>query len=698
MPLFCLTKEHADKFLNGIKSGKIKPAELLKLKSSAEREAAIAPFVGEGNKKFAVEMLESKILLKNQQRGFITWAKTFGGLKPKDRSDFIAKVGKLEKILSPDEAEGFMSDAVQKKFGIGLTHEEGQTIMSLTKQAEGLYKEGLEDWQQSRDYQRIIVKLQDFLEEATPEHAATTVLGKAQKYAATAVSLQRAGITSIDVSALGRQARVYIGTKEFNQAMKRIPGYIKSDDAITELKVDMMKHPYSKYAMQFKKKLGITVLGEKSIQHEEQFGAKLTRKIPGIAQSGRAYEGFLSDLRFNRFVNQLENLDKAGWKDKMGRGITENPEMMENLAKVIGASTGRGQLGSLEPAANALATGLFAPRLYMGRIQTLLNPLIKTGPARKEAMLGLTRLVGTSAAVLGGLAAAGLAVELDTRSSDFGQVKIGDHRVDITGGLGQFIVLFSRLGMGIAGQPAFKSTTTGKIRKLNEPGYGKQTTFDVMEDFVENKASPLFGIFRDIAKGKDFEGNKVDVNNPKQFAKFLANQLLVPLIAKDIMEVYKNSGGDIKMTAGLGTAAFLGFNVNSYKPYMEDKLNKAGIKTDKNSKATQELTRLYKAGESVSITNFETSTSKDVAALKEKVGEKEFENAMKMYADEVTKEFEKSVNHPKYQSMSDDEKAKQLSKDSDIALERVMEKYFGVLGLKKLRKESRAKPMKYISK
>ncbi len=187
MALFCLIKEHADKFLNGIRSGKIKPAELLKLKSSAEREAAIAPYVGEGNKKFAIEMLEGKILLKNQQRGFITWAKKFGGLKSDARNDFIAKVGKLEKILSPEDAEGFMADAVQKKFGIGLTHKEGQTIMSLTKQAEGLYKEGLEDWQQSRDYQRIIVKLQDFLEEATPEHAATTTLGKIQKYAATAV-------------------------------------------------------------------------------------------------------------------------------------------------------------------------------------------------------------------------------------------------------------------------------------------------------------------------------------------------------------------------------------------------------------------------------------------------------------------------------------------------------------------------------
>ncbi len=252
--------------------------------------------------------------------------------------------------------------------------------------------------------------------------------------------------------------------------------------------------------------------------------------------------------------------------------------------------------------------------------------------------------------------------------------------------------------MGLAGQPAFKSTETGKIRKLNEPGYGKQTVLDVAENFVENKASPLFGIVRDIAKGQDFEGNRIDVTDKKQFAKYLAKQLFIPLMAKDVVDVYKNSGGDIKLTTGAGVASFLGISVNSYQSNIERKLNKTGIKFDKNDKATQELARLYKSGQSVSITDFENSTSKDIAALKEKIGEDKIEEANKLYGEEMKNEFNKVINNSRYSNMSDEEKRKQLDRAADEALENVLEKYFGVLGLKKIRKEKRAKPINYISK
>jgi hypothetical protein len=44
---------------------------------------------------------EAKLLLKDQQRGYLTWAKKLTGVTPEIRRDLISRIEKMDKVLNP---------------------------------------------------------------------------------------------------------------------------------------------------------------------------------------------------------------------------------------------------------------------------------------------------------------------------------------------------------------------------------------------------------------------------------------------------------------------------------------------------------------------------------------------------------------------------------------------------------------------
>lgn len=577
---WCLPKKTADKFLNALKSGELNIEKLINLPSSKEKQAYLSKFVGEWNAKYVNILFESKLLLKNQQRGIARWILQTAGIKNISLEKFMAmtaeeqakfigkkaditildKIKKLDKALNPKEGEAFLADIIKKRLGVSLTEVESKTITNLTKKAEDLFNPAKENWEQPIEYWQTRQQLNKFLRDASPEMLATTWFGKFVKGSTVALSIERAFKTAFDLSAAFRQGRIYFGTKEWNGAFKRMFGYAKDPLAMNELEVKIMMNKYSEFALKNKRELGLTLLGESFTQREEQFGAKIIEKIPLLKGSERAFVGFLNDLRFNRFVNQLEKLDKAG------HSITDNPQAMKQLAEVIGAGTGRGTLGKLETAAPALATVMFSPRWLTSRFQILFNPLTKSGPARAEAIRQLAMTMGTSVAILGMLKMAGADVEVDPRSSDFGKAKIGNTRFDITGGLAPVITLFVRVGYGLARKPAIKSTTTGTIALLNSGSFGARTILDTVEMFFENKTSPAMSVIRDLMKGESFEGKPVELSLTKDFGVYLADQLIYPLITTDAYEAFTDASGGALMGVGATGASLFGVGVQTYAP------------------------------------------------------------------------------------------------------------------------------------
>lgn len=549
---FCLIPKYATKFKEALKSGEINPDKLVSM-SSDERRAYLEPFVGEFNAKFANTLFESKLLLKNQQMGLITWAKKLGGITESSRSDLISKIEKLGTALTPTNEKGFLSDIVEQRLGTRISSEEAKTITDLTSKMKSLYDTKLPNWEQPKEYWQTKQQLMSYMRDITPQFDTSTAKGKINSVVENALSIQRAIKTGFDLSAALRQGAALFGTKEWIGAFKRMFEYAKSQTAIDRLETEILSNRYSEYALKNKRALGLTLLGEKFTQREEQFAAKITEKIPFLKGSERAFTGFLNDLRFNRFVNILNNLEKVG------KGITENQEAMKSLAEVIGASTGRGTLGAAEGAARSLATVLFSPRWVASRVQMITNPLLKSGVARTEAIKSLARLAGIAVSVLGMAKMAGLGVETDTRSSDFGKIKVGTTRFDLTGGLGPYIVLLAR-----GATLKTKSSITGRVQPLNSGKYGAPTMLDVLTNFLMGKASPLAGIARDIMQGKSFSGQKVKVGLTKDFAEYVAQQLGEPLLASDSLQAFQSASGGMGIGVAATLSSLLGIGVNTY--------------------------------------------------------------------------------------------------------------------------------------
>ena len=84
--------------------GEIDPEKLAAM-SSAQRRAEFAKMLGDENAAQVNASFESKLILRDQQRGLVTWAKKLGGLTEPARRDIIAQISRLDRVLAPDEEQ-----------------------------------------------------------------------------------------------------------------------------------------------------------------------------------------------------------------------------------------------------------------------------------------------------------------------------------------------------------------------------------------------------------------------------------------------------------------------------------------------------------------------------------------------------------------------------------------------------------------
>ena len=244
---------------------------------------------------------------------------------------------------------------------------------------------------------------------------------------------------------------------------------------------------------------------------------------------------------------------------------------MEALAETISAASGRGKWKG----AKEFSTVLFGPKWMVSRVQIYTNLLTKKGAAQKEAASALGRLAGTSAVILGLMAMVppdlkdklGMTVELDPRSPNFGSVKFGRTRFDMTGGMAQLITIATRIAMR-----STKNPVTGKITRLNTGKYGETTSFDLLMNYFTYKTSPIASIVRDLLKGRDFEGRRLELDTEqgkKNVARYLATEIFTPMLITDMIDAYNDSSDDIlaeriAKASAAGAGSFVGVSVMTY--------------------------------------------------------------------------------------------------------------------------------------
>ncbi len=551
MSNFCLPKFAADSFKAKLKSGDINPEKLADM-TSDERRTFFSDFLGEGNAKQTNALFESKLLLKNQQQGIINWAKSVAGIKPEVLRDILSKVDRMTEVLQPKELDKFLSDLAEKRLGFGVSVEEAGKIADLAKTVADK-KAAMETGGDRLEYGRAKVAFGNFVGDLKNEAKAQT-LGERLKKPGSILS-DIAGTTkslkaSLDNSAIGRQGLRVLWTnpsiwlKNSAQSFRNIVDSFGGKAVMDELNADILSRPNADLYRQAKLALGTT---------EEAFPTTIQEKIPGL---GKAFKA--SDTAFTAFqyANRADIFDKyIDIAKRTGVDITDKAQL-ESIGRLVNSLTGRGNLGGLEPAAKFVNNIFFSPRAVKASIDFLTAHTFDEGVTpfvRKQAGINLLKVISGTAAVLTiANAIKPGSVEKDPRSADFGKIRVGDTRFDVTGGMSSIVTLAARLATH-----ASKSSTTGKINPIDSGKFGAQTSMDVIYNFFDNKLSPVASVLKDLQTGKDFSGNKV---TPLGEAK----NLLEPLPITTYQELKSNPKSANILAAMIADA--LGISTNTYSP------------------------------------------------------------------------------------------------------------------------------------
>lgn len=378
------------------------------------------------------------------------------------------------------------------------------------------------------------------------------------KFSYTFAGIPKSLKASLSDHALGRQALPVLFTHPqtyFRNAAESIANIVRvigGKNAVDGTRAYMYNDPL----FEEMKKAGLAV----NMKGEEAYPTDIPSKIPVL---GRLYKSSKDSFEILNATNRFDlykQLREVG--EKTGVNV-EDPAEQKSLANMINSLTGRGNLkgtgaSTSEKVTNAL---FFSPRLWKSHFDVLTAHMGQgeTTFVKKQAALNLIKIIGGMATI------AGLAnvfrpnsATLDTNSSDFGKIKVGDTRFDFTGGASNLMVLASRLI-----HHSTTSSTTGKTTPIDAknsngaPLFGAKTTQDVIKDYVEGKLSPTAAAALFAYTGSDAQGNKATPGA-------VASSLLLPLPVESYNELAKNPKAANKLAVLLAEA--IGVGVNTYAP------------------------------------------------------------------------------------------------------------------------------------
>lgn len=573
MARVCLPKKERDDLLNALKSKKLTIDELYNLKS-AERKALLTNHVGSD---FAdsVNARFEQAMMSKQKNAMVNWIKSTTSAKSPIRRDMLKKVERIKETLTPNEEGDFLASLAEQKLGIGVTEEEAKNILDLKNNVDTL-KSNVNSDSPARGQDRLayglaVDKFKNYIGDLKLQ-AETKTLGERLQgrnimenitdVAGTAKSL----IASLDNSFIGRQGiktllrgDYKIWGNSFKTSLnvfgkelfrKAPPGMFSSpDDAVMSMiRADIYSRPNALAGKYAAAKNGYG-LGQ---FHEEAFPVSYPSRIPLL---GRLFKA--SETAFTASALRMRaDLADAVISVAENNGIdTLNETQANALGSLVGSLTGRGELTTFAAAGKFMNATLFAPRFLKSNFNTLTAHTFDetmTPYARKQAALSTAKIAASIGAVL--TIAETLnpgSVEWDSRSPNFGKIKIDNHRYDITGGMAGMATLASRITPTYHnGEWGFwtKSGTSGNYTKMSQGNYGEQTALDTFEAFFEGKLAPTAGALRDVWKGQKYSGDKPDFINT-------ISGLTVPISAQTLESELKKGNDDVlfaMIAEGLG--------------------------------------------------------------------------------------------------------------------------------------------------
>ncbi len=687
---WCLTKTGVEEFTKALREGKINPEKLAGM-TSEQRRKFFTELTGEENATNINSLFESKLLLKNQRQGMVTWAKRILGMQSQYKRDLLSKIEGLDEIgvLDPKDLQSFKEDLVKTRLGLNITFEEAKTINQLSQErveAKSDWEAELNEnpeWSEDSfstrkkwinnpkriEYGLKQVALENYVNDLkltarkirfreSPIKATLDAVGKIP-------GAMKSFMSSIDNSFWGRQgiknlygsfSQKRIWTRNFLKSFKDIGRELRAKKIDGFEPMDLIKSDiYSRpNALNGKYKAGRYKL---DVLHEEVFPSSVPEKIPVFGRlfkaSETAFNGGALRMRADLADLLISKADKQGIN-------TLNPDQARGMGHLVGSLTGRGSLGKGEVFGRELNVLLFSARFFKSNFDTITAHQFDPQATKFTKIEAGKNLVSIVAHVTGILLLAGFlddeSVELDPRSTNFGRVKVFGQWTDITGGMRIIAIMAARLvptrrngKWGI-----WRKSTTGKWTDLTEGRFGMDDAVDVfMDALILNRLSPIAAIIRDAYRGEMFGGEPFDIK------KSIINSI-TPLSIQQVSDVKDKS---FETILGVSIAEFVGLGVSTYK---------------------------YK-------TNWERSTSQEMKNFKSQVGEDKFKRANEDYNRVYSIWLEEVQKDSKYKNLSDDGKEK-LKSDARKAIKEKILKEYGYKEKKKKKTEEEKKEEKVREK
>lgn len=512
MPGFCLLPKQIDAFLSKIKAGELNPDELIAM-GSAGRHAAFAEIVGEVNARSVNALFESKLLLKHQQEGIISWAQKVGGLKPEVQRDMLARVGRMERVLEPKELDAFLADLAEQKLGFGVTMEEAGRIAELAKAtADAKALPRLPNGNRPIEYGEARVRFGDYVSDLKNASRKPTVWGGVKSTA----GLMKSLVSTLDNSIIGRQGLNTAFTNPDVWAKNSLQTFVdmhksfKGEEVTKAVDAELFSRANAELYQRGKLALG---------NIEEQFPSSIPEKIPGFGRIYKANEAAFQNWQRRTRADVFDKYVEIA--KKMDADLTT--KQLEEFGAIANSLTGRGSLGKAEVFADQMNLFLFSGRKIAADLDVLTGHQIRNLSSRAGGGEGMSKtsqliaadnlakiIAGTAAMMIIANAVKPGSAEPDLTSAGFGTVEKkteddadvvlalladmlgfgsntygGKTHIDITGGKRGIITLAARLAAR-----STKSSTTGRVTRLYAGGFSEKVASTLVTDFAANKRSP----------------------------------------------------------------------------------------------------------------------------------------------------------------------------------------------------------------
>lgn len=333
----------------------------------------------------------------------------------------------------------------------------------------------------------------------------------------------------------------------FVDAWKTLGGKEVMDEVGAELKLN----PYYEQAKQAKLAIGTA---------EEDFPTSLPGRVPLL---GRVYKASENAYTAFQYRNRMQIFEKMLDVAKRSGHDISDPKQLRSIGKLVNSLTGRGSLGKLEPVGGIINNVFFSGRKLKADLDFLSAhsaDMDFTAFARTQAAQNLAKVVaGTALIMLIAKATDPDSIEFDPRSANFGKIKSGNTRFDISGGAAPIITLAARLAMG-----STKSSVTGKVTEFNQRNpktgkakFGSPSKSDAVISFFQNKLSPFASVLWSHLRGQQFDGKAPTLANDAQ-------NLLLPMAIANFDELMNDTGATPASVATGVTADFMGIGTNTY--------------------------------------------------------------------------------------------------------------------------------------